>query len=97
MTVKPGQVAGLRNVVVAKKGAVPVVTLDFIAHANVEEGYDLIELDGIPNLQFKNITGMDGDIGTVAILINSIRCVIESSPGFVTMQNINMPVPLAIT
>jgi len=40
---------------------------------------------------------MDGDIGTVAILINSIRCVIESSPGFVTMQNINMPVPLAIT
>ena len=81
----------------AKKGAVPVVTLDFIAHANVKEGYDLIELDGVPNLQFKNITGMDGDIGTVAILINSIRRVIESSPGFVTMQNINMPVPLAIT
>ena len=95
MTVKLGQVAGLRNLVVAKKDGVPVVTLDFIAHANVEEGYDLIELDGVPNLRFKNINGMDGDIGTVAILINSIRRVLESPPGLVTMQDINMPVPLA--
>ena len=95
MTVKPGQVAGLRNLVVVKKDGVPVVTLDFIAHANVEEGYDLIELDGVPNLRFKNINGMDGDIGTVAILINSIRRVLESPPGLVKIQDINMPVPLA--
>ena len=93
ITVKPGQVAGLRNIVIAKKDGVPVVTLDFIAHANVEEGYDLVELDGTPNLQFKNLNGMDGDIGTIAILVNSVRLIIESPPGLASMQTVNMPVP----
>jgi 4-hydroxy-tetrahydrodipicolinate reductase len=93
MTVKPGQVGGLRNVVIAKRDDAPVVTLDFIAHANVEEGYDLIELDGVPNIRVKNLDGMDGDIGTTAILINCVRTVIDSSPGLLTMKDVNLPVP----
>jgi len=93
MTVEPGQVAGLRNVVIARKNGEDVVTLDFIAHANVEQGFDLVELEGTPNMRVKNLDGMDGDIGTGAILINSVRRIIDAPTGLLTMKDVNMPVP----
>lgn len=93
MTVRPGQVAGLRSVAEARKNGNVLVTLDFIAHANVDEPYDSVELEGTPNLHVRFIGGMDGDIGTVAILVNSIPRVRDAAPGLLNMKDMNMPVP----
>ncbi len=94
-TVRPGQVAGLRSVAEARKNGKVLVTLDFIAHANVEEPYDSVELEGRPNLHAKFLGGVNGDIGTVAILVNSIPRVRDALPGLLNMKDMNMPVPLS--
>lgn len=93
MTVKPGQVAGLRSVAEARKNGEVVVSLDFVAHANVDEPYDSVEITGTPDLHVKFVGGMNGDMGTVAVLTNSIPRILNAAPGLLNMMDMNMPVP----
>ena len=93
MTVKPGQVAGLRSVAEARKDGEVLVSLDFIAHANVEDPYDSVEITGTPDLHVKFVGGMNGDMGTVAVLTNSIPRILDAAPGLLNMKDMNMPVP----
>ena len=90
--VKSGQVAGLRSVAEAVKDGKALVTLDFVAHANVEEPYDSVVLEGDPTIYQKFEGGIDGDKGTVAILVNSVQPVMDADPGLLTMKNMSMPV-----
>jgi 2,4-diaminopentanoate dehydrogenase len=92
--VRPGEVAGLKSVAHAISKGKPVVVLEFVAHANVDDPYDAISIVGTPNIEQKIIGGVDGDIGTVAMLVNSMPRVLAAPPGLHTMQDINPPVPL---
>ncbi len=92
--VRPGEVAGLKSVAhVIAKGK-PVVVLEFIAHANVDDPYDAVSIEGTPNVEQKIIGGVDGDTGTVAMLVNSMPRVLAAPPGLHSMLDINPPVPL---
>ncbi|MCP2520547.1 hypothetical protein NLD30_08900 [SCandidatus Aminicenantes bacterium Aminicenantia_JdfR_composite] len=91
--VEPGKVLGLKSIAFAKMNGKEVISLNFIAHAGVEEEYDEIIIEGNPNIHQKILGGVHGDIGTVAVTINTIPKVINASPGLFTMKD--LPVPSA--
>ncbi|MEM0041983.1 MAG: NADP-binding protein, partial [Candidatus Korarchaeum sp.] len=93
-TVKPGQVAGLKSIAHGIKDGKPVIILEFISHALVEEEHDTVIIEGTPRIEEKKIGGVHGDIGTVAVVINMIPKVIKAAPGLVTMKD--LPIPSAV-
>lgn len=91
MTVKPGQVCGLKSVAHGIKGGQRVITLEFVSHANVKEPYDAVTVKGVPDIYEKIEGGVHGDTGTVSMVINSIPKVINSKPGLVNMKDLPIP------
>jgi 4-hydroxy-tetrahydrodipicolinate reductase len=89
--VKPGDVIGLTSVAFGKKDGEEVIALKFCANAAVEEEYDEIIIEGEPNLRQRIIGGVHGDIGTVAVTINSIPRTIEAPPGVIVMKDLPSP------
>jgi len=94
-TIEKGSVAGLKSAAYGVKGGEKVIELEFISHTEVEEEYDLTEIEGLPNLKVKIEGGIHGDIGTTAMIINSIPKVMNAPPGLHTMKD--MPIPSATT
>jgi len=94
VTVKPGQVAGLKSVAHGIKDGKPVIVLEFVSHALVEEEHDTVIIEGTPRIEEKKIGGVHGDIGTVAVVINMIPKVINAPPGLFTMKD--LPIPSAV-
>jgi len=91
--VETGKVAGLRQKAkgIIKNGE--VIILDFQAYMGAEEEYDAITIEGIPNIKQKIQPCVHGDIGTVAMVVNSIPKVIKAPPGLFTIKD--LPVPSA--
>ena len=91
--VKPGDVIGLTSVAYGKKDGKEVITLEFCANAAVDDEYDEIIIEGEPDIHQKIIGGVHGDIGTVAVTINTIPRAVEAPPGVKVMKD--LPPPLA--
>jgi len=89
--VKKGQAAGLRQHArgVLKKKA--VITLDFQAYIGAGEEYDSIVIEGVPSINQKITPCVHGDLGTVAVIVNSIPKVINAPPGLLTMKDLPIP------
>lgn len=94
-TVRSGQVAGLKSIAHGIKDRKPVIVLEFISHAGVEEEYDAILIEGVPKIYEKIAGGVHGDVGTVAVVVNMIPKVLNAQPGLVTMKD--LPLPSAVT
>jgi hypothetical protein len=90
---KSGQVAGLRQYGRGVKWGKEIITLDLQAYVGAEEEYDSIDIEGVPGIHMKASPGVHGDLGTVAVIVNSIPKVINAEPGLVTMKD--LPVPSA--
>lgn len=89
--IEPGKVVGLTSIAFGKKGGREVISLHFRANAAVDEEYDEIIIEGEPNIRQKIIGGVHGDIGTVAVTINTIPRVVEASPGLKLMKDLPLP------
>jgi len=87
-TVRKGQVAGLKSVAVAKKDGKPVITLEFVAYAGNDPEYDTVSIEGTPNINERIEGGVHGDIGTVAMVLNTIPKVLKAEPGLKTMKDL---------
>lgn len=86
-----GYVTGLKSVAKGYMKGKEVIVLNFIAYAHAPEEYDEVIIKGEPNIHEKIIGGVHGDIGTVAMVINSIPKVINAEPGLLTMKDILLP------
>jgi 4-hydroxy-tetrahydrodipicolinate reductase len=86
-SVARGQVRGLRQVARGYTEAGEFATLTFSAALDSEEDGDTIRITGSPNLEVK-LKGTNGDVATVAIIVNAIRRVNEAGPGLRTMMDI---------
>lgn len=89
--VKAGQAAGLRQ---KAKGIInnkEVLVLDFQAYIGAEEEYDAITIEGIPKINQKIQPCVHGDIGTIAMVVNSIPKVIKAPAGLLTMKDLPIP------
>ncbi len=90
-TVKSGYVAGLKSVAHGIKDGKPIIVLEFVANALVQEEYDAISIEGVPNVNQKILGGVHGDVGTVAVVLNMIPKVLNAAPGLVTMKDLPIP------
>jgi 4-hydroxy-tetrahydrodipicolinate reductase len=91
--VKAGHAAGLRQKAKGVMKDKDVITLDFQAYIGAEEEYDAITIEGVPNVKQKIQPCVHGDIGTIAMIVNSIPKVLKAPPGLFTMKD--LPVPSA--
>jgi 4-hydroxy-tetrahydrodipicolinate reductase len=91
--VKAGQAAGLRQKAKGIMKGKEVIVFDFQAYIGAEDEYDAITIKGVPNIKQKIQPCVHGDIGTVAMVVNSIPKVINAPSGLLTMKD--LPVPSA--
>ncbi len=92
--VPPGDVVGLSSIAYAKMGGREVIRLEFIANAAVTEEYDDILVEGVPRIHQRILGGVHGDVGTVAVTVNTVPQAIEASAGLKTMKDLP---PAAVT
>ena len=93
ITVKKGQVAGLKQTAQGIMKNKDVITLDFQAYIGAKDEYDAITIDGVPPIHQKISPCVHGDHATVAMIVNSIPKVMNAPPGLLTMKD--LPVPSA--
>ena len=90
-TIKPGNVIGLTSIAYGNKDDREVITLKFCANAAVDEEYDEVIIQGEPNIHERIIGGVHGDIGTVAVTINTIPRAIYAPAGLKVMKDLPPP------
>lgn len=88
VTVEQGQAAGVRQVGRGIHGRDELITLEFEAYVGSPQSYDTVYITGIPNLEVTIKGGTNGDVATIAILVNSIHRVIDAPPGLVSMKDL---------
>jgi hypothetical protein len=93
--VKAGNAAGLRQKAKGIMKRKEVIVLDFQAYVGAQEEFDDIKIHGLPNVIQRIQPCVHGDLGTVAMVVNSIPKVINAKAGLVTMKD--LPVPSAAT
>ena len=88
ITVKPGQVAGVKQVGKGFKKGKVFITLNFEASIGAGQSYDSVSLTGSPNLEVIIKGGTHGDVATVAMLVNAVPKVLSAPPGLKTMKDL---------
>ncbi|MCK5265132.1 MAG: dihydrodipicolinate reductase, partial [Candidatus Thorarchaeota archaeon] len=90
-TINKGDVLGLKSVGVGKRNGEDIVTLDFQAYAEATPQYDEVIVEGLPRIHQRIEGGVQGDHGTIGMILNLIPIVIKESPGLKTMKDIPVP------
>lgn len=67
------------------------ITLNFRAAVGEGESYDKVEIRGTPSFSSVITGGINGDIATSAITVNSLASIIRTEPGLKTMLEIPVP------
>jgi 4-hydroxy-tetrahydrodipicolinate reductase len=90
-TVSKDDVLGLKSRAIGSKNGKNLVTLDFIAYAEASPEYDEIRIEGLPKVSQVIEGGMQGDHGTVGMIVNLIPQIVQAPPGLLTMKDIPCP------
>ena len=88
---KPGDVAGIRNIGEGMKEGKKILTLDLRMYIGAEDPHDSVHIVGTPDLRLRIEGGVAGDEATAAMLVNSIPAVIEAASGLVTVKDLPAP------
>lgn len=88
---KPGDVAGIRNIGEGLKEGKKILTLDLRMYIGAENPYDAVRIVGSPDLNLRIEGGVAGDQATAAILVNSIPAVIAAAAGLLTVKDLPAP------
>ncbi len=88
VSVKAGQVLGLRQTGRAFSSEGCVIELVFHAEAGCKDPYDRIYIDAEPPIDMILKNGVNGDIATANIAVNVIPFIKKTSPGLKTMADI---------
>jgi hypothetical protein len=86
--VEPGKVIGLVSLAFAKKGGKKVINLEFCANAGVRQEYDEVVIEGLPRIHERILGGVHGDVGTVAMTLNTIPRAVEAPAGLKVMKDL---------
>lgn len=89
--IEPGNVVGLTSLAYGMKNGNKIISLEFCANAAIDEEFDEIVIEGEPNIHQKIIGGVHGDIGTVAVTINTIPRAISAPAGIIVMKDLPPP------
>jgi len=87
MTLVPGDVAGVQQIGRGIVNGEIVITMVFRAAIGEPESKDRILIKGTPDIDSTVKGGVNGDIATCAIIVNSIPVVVAARPGLRTMAD----------
>lgn len=88
LSVAKGDALGVMQTGRAYVGDELKISLQFKAAIGVPESYDEVAIKGTPDITSKIAGGVNGDIATCAIVINTIPQILRSTPGLKTMADI---------
>ena len=91
LTVKKGEVAGIRNIGRGYRGQSLVVLLHLEMYVGAKNTRDKVTIKGSPDMEFVVEGGTPGDPVTVAMIVNAIPKVIEAKPGLISMIDLRLP------
>ena len=94
ITVEKGQVAGIDQTAVGEQEGNEKIRLNLQAYLGCETPRDEVYIEGTPNLEMQIKGGVNGDIATAAMLVNTITKVVGAEPGLHTMRD--LPIPSAL-
>ena len=89
--VRVGDASGLRQKARGVMKNREIIVLNFQAYIGAEEECDAVTIYGVPSVRQKIQPCVHGDIGTVAMVVNSIPKVINAPPGLLTMKDLPVP------
>jgi 4-hydroxy-tetrahydrodipicolinate reductase len=89
MSIEAGGIAGVRQIGKGYVDDVEKITLDFKASIGEPNPRDHISIKGKPNIDSTIEGGVNGDVATCAITINTVRQVIRATPGLHTTADIS--------
>jgi len=88
LTVKPGQVAGVRQIGRGYVGGREAITLELQMYVGAAEEGDDVWIEGRPSLHVRCDTGYPGDVTTAGIAVNAAARVVSLPPGLWTMKDL---------
>lgn len=91
LIINTGDVAGVQQVATGRMNGMEVIKLDFKAAVGLGRSYDSIQISGNPPIHSMIESGVNGDIATSAIMVNTIRSVTRTGAGLKTMLDIPAP------
>ena len=93
--IKSGHVSGIKHSLVGMRKGSEFLRMNLSMYAKAKE-YDMIEIHGIPPIKVKT-SGINGDLGTISLLLNYIPIVLSAKPGFHTVNDLVMPKGRSLT
>ena len=89
--IRKGMACGVEQIGRGFIGKKEVIRLHFRAAVGEAQSFDTVEIDGTPTIRSTVPGGINGDIATCAITINTCRSIMKAAPGLRTM--LDLPVP----
>ncbi len=91
MDIKKGYARGVEQISHGYVGDKLKITMYFKAAIGEPKSFDKITVNGTPSFTSEIDGGINGDIATCAITINSIKSVLSAQPGLQTMATVSVP------
>lgn len=88
ITIDKAYASGVEQIGKGFVGNKEVICLNFRASIGEKNPVDRIEISGIPNIKSEIQGGINGDIATCSITINTIKSILSASPGLKTMLDL---------
>ena len=89
--IEPGQCLGVSQIGLGMIGHRQAITLVFEAYVGHPEPRDRVLVQGDPEIDSTIKGGVNGDIATCAIVVNSLASLVNARPGLRTMADIEPP------
>ncbi len=89
--IKTGDARGVQQMCKGYQNGNCKIKMQFKAAIGEERSYDRITIKGTPSFSSEIDGGINGDIATCAITINSIKSMLKAPPGLHTMADIGVP------
>lgn len=89
--IKKGDARGVEQIGYGYQNGKCKVKMHFKAAIGEERSYDKVTIEGTPSFSSEIDGGVNGDIATCAIAINSIKSILKATPGLHTMADIGVP------
>lgn len=91
LAVDPGYVCGLVQHGIGYVQGEPRIRLHLEAYLGAPESYDSVLIEGSPRISSKIEGGVNGDIATASLVVNTIPAALVAPPGFRTMRDVRLP------
>ncbi len=91
VSVKKGGVCGVEQIGCGFVGRREVVRLEFRAAVGEKRSFDTVRIQGLPDIESTIEGGVNGDVATCAITLNTLAPAVKAQPGLLTMVDLATP------